>query len=127
MRIISFFTIFSTLYGMFHLYAFLRARAALSFGKGVGFALAIFMAAMIFAPMLVRILERDALELPARVVAFVGYIWMGFLFLFICASIVIDLYRLVAYLIGLLVPGGASKIGLSVQYAFFSALLAAVR
>ena len=126
MRMISFFTIFSTLYGSLHLYAFLRARGALSFGRGVGLSLATFMVAMIFAPMLVRVLERHGYELLPRVLAYVGYIWMGLLFFFVSASLVIDLYRLLVYLIGFLPPKGPSRMTLSVQHAFFSALLVAV-
>ncbi|HVN71796.1 MAG TPA: metallophosphoesterase [Desulfomonilia bacterium] len=87
------FTIFS-IYSAVHVYVFLKVKAAFPFGMGAGFLLGVFMAVMTFAPILVRLLERHGYEYPARLTAYVGYSWMGIIFLFFCLSTVFDIYRL---------------------------------
>ncbi|MBU2497624.1 MAG: metallophosphoesterase, partial [Proteobacteria bacterium] len=96
---------------------------ALSFGRGVGILLIAFMVTMIFSPMLVRVLERHGFEFLPRVIAYVGYIWMGLLFLFVSTSLILDIYHLLIYLIGLLLPKGLSMITLSAQHLFYAALV----
>ncbi|MGE5300757.1 MAG: metallophosphoesterase [Acidobacteriota bacterium] len=95
-----FLSVFFLLYSLMHLYAFLKARAAISFGAGAGLLLALFMVVMIAAPLIVRMLERAELEAPARAAAYIGYIWLGVLFLFSSYSLAIDLYRVALYAAG---------------------------
>jgi uncharacterized protein len=99
-----FFLSFFTLYGLLHLYVFLKARGALGLHVGASSIIIAFMLLMIAAPVIVRFSEKAGLELLARVMAFAGYTWMGLLFLMVCCSIVVDLYRLLLYL-AQLVPG----------------------
>jgi len=58
---------------------------------------------MILAPILVRILERFAMDGPARLVAYLCYLWMGFFFLLLSASLALDLVRGLLALTGWLV------------------------
>ncbi len=62
---------------------------------GVTASLAVFMAFMVFAPVIIRISERHGLELAARFLAYIGYTWMGLLFLFVSCMVVLDIYRLI--------------------------------
>jgi uncharacterized protein len=55
---------------------------------------------MVLAPILVRVLERFGLDKPARLVAYLGYLWMGFFFLFLSATLALNLLH------GLLVLAG---------------------
>lgn len=89
-----FFITFFLAYGSMHLYAFLRARTALHFGITFGMALAAFMLVMLFAPIMIRQAEKQGLEQSARMLSFVGYTWLGILFLFTSLSLFLDLYRL---------------------------------
>lgn len=89
-----FFITFFLAYGGMHLYAFLRARAALQFGLLWGAAIALVMLAMVFAPLLIRQAEKQGLEQLARMLSFIGYTWLGILFLYSSSSLVVDLYRL---------------------------------
>ncbi len=82
------------IYSAAHLYVFFRIKAAFPFGAIPGAFLGLFMAAMIAAPILVRILERYGHDAPARVLSYAGYTWMGVFFLFFSLSVLIDLYRL---------------------------------
>jgi len=89
---------FLAIYGSAHGYFFLKARAA-----GIGTpAMALFLAAMVAAPIMVRFLERAGHETAARVTAYIGYCWMGFLFLFVVSAALLDLGRLAAWLVGTL-------------------------
>ena len=118
-----FFLIFFMIYGVIHLYAFLKARSALAFGLGTAICVILFMLAMILAPVIVRYSERFGFEFFARIMAHIGFIWGAVLFLFFSASLVIDLYRLAVYLAGLMLQRDFSAISLSTGYSFFIPLL----
>ncbi|MBI5074465.1 MAG: metallophosphoesterase [Nitrospirae bacterium] len=89
-----FFITFFLAYGGMHLYAFLRARAALHFGITAGSAIAFFMFVMLVAPILIRQAEKQGLEQVARMLSIFGYTWLGILFLYFSSSLTLDLYRL---------------------------------
>jgi len=91
---------FFLFYGCAHLYFFLKVKAATPLGILSGLCLALFLLFMVLAPVLVRVLEKEGLEAIARVLAYVGYLWMGFLFLFFSASLAIDTYHGVLYAAG---------------------------
>lgn len=91
---------FLFIYGSLHLYAFLKARSAFRFGTGPGIALGLFMLLMLFAPIMIRQSERLGLEVLARFISYIGYVWMGLLFIFISCSLLIDIYRLAVWLSG---------------------------
>jgi predicted MPP superfamily phosphohydrolase len=107
---IMFFLIFLLIYGSLHLYMFLKARTALGFGTGVGILVSLFLALMVFAPILVRMLEKPGLEPIARVMAYIGYTWMAILALFFCVSILIDLLRFLVWLGGIIAARDLSSI-----------------
>ncbi len=88
---------FFVVYGSVHVYAFLRIRTSLHLHVGAGIVLAIFMLAMILAPLVVRILEGRGFESAAIIGSHIGYYWMGLMFFFFCLSITLDLYRCVVY------------------------------
>lgn len=94
-----FLIIFFLVYGGMHLYFFLKLKVAFSFSLSAGIPLALFLLLMTSAPVIVRLLERSSYEFTARIVAYVGFCWMGFILLFVSIAIVIDAYRLGAILI----------------------------
>jgi len=99
---ILFLGIFFLVYGSVHLYVFLKVRAAFSPGILTNIFLALFMVLMILSPVAIRFAERSGFEMFARVLSYTGYTWMGILVLFIAASLVVDLYRLVVFVFGLI-------------------------
>jgi len=84
---------FFFIYGGTHLYFFLKVKAALSPGIPASLFLALFLLLMVITPLLVRILENQGLEAFARFAAYLGYLWMGFFFLFFSASLTMDIYH----------------------------------
>ena len=91
---------FLTLYGGMHLYAFFRLRDAFQPKPHLQWLLILWMAAMTFIPLLVRAAELFGMEKTAQTIAWPGYIWMGFLFIFTSLMLFADsvniFYRFVA-------------------------------
>ncbi len=117
---------FFIVYGGMHLYVFLKARGAFGFGPAGGFALALFMLSMVAAPLIIRLLERQGLDPHARAVSFVGYGWLGLLFIFISTSLCIDVYRAAVSGVGLVLGKDASAFLPSAKLAFYAPLAVAV-
>jgi len=89
------------LYGSLHLYIVFQIGAAFTLGPVGTIALVLVLAFMVLAPVLVRITETHGWGRPARLVAHIGYTWMGLAFLFFWFSLAIKSYH------GLLVLGGS--------------------
>lgn len=105
-----FFIVFFTLYSLMHAYAFMKARAAFMFGPAVAIPIALFMLITTSAPVVIHMLENRGLENPARIMAHIGYTWMGALFLFCSAALVVDIYRGILRLAALLMAGNFSNL-----------------
>lgn len=108
--------VYISIYGGEHLYAFLKLKKGLDLGLPAHPILAGFMALMVAAPVLVRILERYGLEIFARGLAYVGFIWMALLFIFVSASFVFDIYRLFHFLARQLAQGPLAAFILSARH-----------
>jgi len=81
------------IYGLMHVYFYLRLRAAFFIPSTAGPVFVTFLALMVLAPVIVRLAERRGWEFFAHLFSYVGYSWMGFLFLFVTLSLACDLFR----------------------------------
>ena len=122
MRLLAFLSVFLTLYGLLHFYAFLKVTRAFALSRGVSVFLVCVMLFMVFCPVIVRVLERLGMETPPRFLAYTGYTWMGFLFVFVCCCSLIDLYRLLCFAGTHLLKMDLGKWVLAPRTAFFIAL-----
>lgn len=122
----SFFIIFILTYGGMHLYAFLKARAALHPGKRPLTFLALFFILMVAAPFFVRFYEKLGFETFAYLTANVGFIWMGVMLIFFVYGTLMDGYRLLLSIIELISRKNVSSLKPSSGLAFFAPLLIAV-
>jgi len=95
MRWFIFLLFFLSLYGGLHLYWYGKLKRAFSLGSQANLVCVLFLVIMLLAPIFTRLLERNHLEMPARWLAYVGYIWMGYLFLFFASGVVLDAYRII--------------------------------
>ena len=93
---------FLIIYGGFHLYFFLRMRAAFPMPGWMLLVLALFLVVMVAAPILVRLSERSGHSGLAVFLAYFGYTWMGIVFLFAAAALAVDFYRIFASGVNLL-------------------------
>jgi predicted MPP superfamily phosphohydrolase len=110
---------FLLVYSGLHLYVFLKIRAAFSLGIQANIILVLFMALMILSPIIVRLAEQYDFELIARVLAYIGFTWMGILVLFIASSLVIDFYRFILCAAGFIAKKDFSRFMVPHIYAFF--------
>jgi len=92
MRMLYFFSLFFLTYGGMNAYAFLKLVRAFDIGR-LKILLALFMLAMVAAPIFVRFSERAGFELVARAASWIGYLWLGFLFLFVTTALALDIFR----------------------------------
>lgn len=102
---------FFVVYGSAHFYVFSRIKAAfplISTLHQTG--LIILMAFMILAPILVRVSERYGYESTACLLSYIGYLWMGVLFLFFAQSVLLDAYRLLIHIAGRLTGKNLSSL-----------------
>ncbi|HMK60631.1 MAG TPA: metallophosphoesterase, partial [Dissulfurispiraceae bacterium] len=121
-----FLLVFFFLYGGLHFHAFLKARAAFNLGPHSAAALALFLVIMVLAPVIIRQAENAGFDYFARGLAWVGYTWLGIIFLFFSASLLVDIYRLVVYLAVSASHNDLSYFVLSARQIFFIPFFAAL-
>ncbi len=80
-------------YGSMNGYLLWRAKAALSLGLKGASVLGLWIILMVTAPIAMHLCEQAGMEKTARLLAWVGWCWLGLVFLFVCASIPLDLVR----------------------------------
>ncbi|MBI5099029.1 MAG: metallophosphoesterase [Nitrospirae bacterium] len=117
--LVSFFLVYTLL----HVYGFFRARAALTLSFRTNIFIAIFMLIMVLAPFIINFSERHGFEFFARVMSYIGYIWMGVLFLFVSSSLLFEIYRLVIFLTALISRKNFSTMIPSAGFSFFIPLV----
>ena len=91
--LIVFLAVYISIYGGVHTYAFIKIKRGFTFNTWVGAGITVFMVLMILAPILMRIGERNDHNILAAGLAYVGFLWMGFLFLFVSTAFCFDIYR----------------------------------
>lgn len=110
-----FLLIYFSIYGGIHLYAFLKLKRGFALGAPAYLILAIFMILMVVSPIVVRISERYGYEALARGLAYIGFTWMGLIFIFISASFFFDIYRLLHFLARMLTQRPLADFTLSLR------------
>jgi predicted MPP superfamily phosphohydrolase len=84
------------------------------------------MVMMITAPMLIRLSENIGLYTLARLLSFVGYTWLGLLFLWVCSTVILDVYRLGLFAVDKILDKNLSFMALSNKSYFLIACVAVV-
>jgi len=85
--VIAFLTVFFTLYSAVHLAVYLRLRWLLADVRLARPVVLVFFALMIVAPVASRLLEHNGHYSLAKVAAWTGFLWMGFIFLALMTSV----------------------------------------
>jgi predicted MPP superfamily phosphohydrolase len=96
---ILFLTVFFTLYGLLHFYLYRKLTCAFPVTWPYHVLIVAFFVLMVLAPLLVNILTSQGSHLLATYLGYIGYTWMGALFLFFSIHILIDVYQGIAYLL----------------------------
>lgn len=90
-----FLLVYISIYGGVHVYAFMKLKKGLELGITENLLLALLMLLMVAAPIVVRVLEHNGQGALARGLAYVSFIWMALLFIFISVSFFFDIYKLI--------------------------------
>jgi predicted MPP superfamily phosphohydrolase len=89
-----FLIIYLVFYGGAHAYFYLKLWLAFPLKRRNTLLLAIPLILLFLAPLLARTLEKHDLGPAAGAASFIGYWWMGLIFLFVCAALLLDLINL---------------------------------
>lgn len=89
-----FLILYISIYLLMHAYAFYHAYRSLQFGRKTIALAALFSLFMVVSPILVRLAERNGFETGPRILAYVGYTWMGLLLLFVAVAFFYDVFAL---------------------------------
>lgn len=117
---------FFLIYGGLHVYIFVKIKNAVPLGMLTRLFLIAFMMIMVFAPLLIRMLERISYEGPARILSHIGYTWTGIAFLFFSIAVVLDLYRLFINIGGAIFSRDFSSVAPSDMHLFLIPMICAV-
>lgn len=98
---LTFLSIALLIYGAMHLYAFGKVWLAFPHSYALAAALITAGIALTFSPLLVHFLERQGWHRVTVVAAWLSYVWMGYLFLFLCVGLLFDLGHAIAALMDL--------------------------
>jgi hypothetical protein len=88
---------FLLMYSGIHFYMFFKIRAAFHPGVAVIIGIIAVFLLLGLAPIIVRVTERYGFEVTARLIAYIGYTWMGIIVLFFFTALILDGYRLLLY------------------------------
>ena len=123
---ISVFTFFYSLYGIGHLYAFLKVKYTFHPGMAESVLLGLFLLFMMFSPSLVRICSLRMSEGKSRTIAYISYAWMALLLFFFTSGLPIDLYNIGIHITGNIINSSFDNLAVPVLHAFYIPLLLAV-
>lgn len=90
---IVFLLIFLFVYGGLNFYFFFKAKNIFQFSGKAEIIIIILLIFLILAPIIIRFAEKLDLEKLARSIAYCGYLWMAFVFLFFFINITLDIAR----------------------------------
>ena len=97
---IMFLTIFFTLYGLLNFYFYRKVARAFDMGIISHLSLVVVLCFLLLSPFMMNMSAKTDHYLLTKTITYVGYIWMGVLFLFFSINILIDTYRLIIHISG---------------------------
>lgn len=123
---LGFLAIFLLVYGSLHLHFFLKVQAAFHLHGLALVALLLWLLLMLVAPLVVWRLESIGLHSLVKPFAYLGYSWMGFLFLFFCIALSLDIAQLLLKGAAILFSFAPPALLVSAKGLFLSSLLFAL-
>ncbi|MFO8090169.1 MAG: metallophosphoesterase [Desulfatiglandaceae bacterium] len=94
----AFIATFISLYGLLNYYFYRKAAGCFSFRPWVRIVLAVFLLLMVSAPFMVNFASAAGFHSVAFASAWVGYTWMGAVFLFFCVHFTVDIVSAIRWI-----------------------------
>jgi uncharacterized protein len=89
----AFLFVFLCVYGSFHLYLLIKVKRAFYVEGWTYILLLAILLFLLLAPIQARVLEGQGYATLSWIVLWIGFVWMGLLFLFVCLGIPLDVYH----------------------------------
>jgi predicted MPP superfamily phosphohydrolase len=113
-----FFTAF-TLYGISHLYLFMKLQSSLQMSTGIMFIPILFLSYMTLSPLIIHLYSRRGSLAISRFLAFPSYLWIALVFFFLITSFPIELYNFSVKFIASLLHKDFSSMLFTPFFSFF--------
>ncbi|MGC9975967.1 MAG: metallophosphoesterase [Syntrophales bacterium] len=104
-------------------YLFAKIKVAFHPGAAANIIIIIILLLMILAPIIVRLCERYGCDTLATIMSYIGYLWMGVLFLFFVSSLLLDIYHFLIRAGAFISNRDLSLLIISPLYAFLLPLI----
>lgn len=95
---VMFIGIFLTLYGLLHFYFYRKVTKAFSLSPTQNIVFIIVLCLLMLCPIIMRVMEDRSPEALSTAVTYIGYLWMGIIFLLFVFNLTVDLYRLLIFI-----------------------------
>jgi uncharacterized protein len=93
-RLIIFLALYFSIYGAAHLYLLIKWRRAFYLQGMEYFLLFVVLTFLLLAPINARILDNQGYLLASVAMSWIGFLWMGFIFIYVCLALPLDGYHL---------------------------------
>lgn len=93
-----FLLVFILLYGSLHFHFYIKIRKASPLSPRTRNVIILLLIALLLTPIVERSMIRLGIETPAWFLAFIGYIWMGVIFLFFNMAVLFDIYAIIIHI-----------------------------
>lgn len=94
-RLLLFLAVFLCIYGSLHLYVLMKVRRAFYYQGWSYILLFVVLAYLTLAPIQARVLESQGYPILSMMTSWIAFIWMGYLFVFVCVALPLDGYHIV--------------------------------
>lgn len=95
---IIFIGIFLTLYGSLHFYFYRKVTRAFNLTLVPNIILIIVLCLLLISPIIMRVMEGNSPEAFSATITYIGYFWMGIIFLLFALNLTVDIYRAIIYI-----------------------------
>jgi len=102
--------IFLTLYGLLHFYFYRKFIKAFQPTPIFHFFLVLILVFLMLSPIIMRVIDGKVPDSIYTIVTYIGYIWMGIIFLLFSFNLIVDLYRLMIYILARVFDPSISKL-----------------
>ncbi|MBW1788414.1 MAG: metallophosphoesterase [Deltaproteobacteria bacterium] len=119
-----FLAVFLSLYGLLHFYFYWKVAHAFVITPLWKVMLGFLLLLLLLAPILVHLSAHAGMDAGSKAIAYIGYLWMGSLFLFVSIHVAVDMADGLLYLASKFLATGLSKARPTALFGFVATCIA---